>query len=67
MLKTDKQQLIEARNEGRDWREVFRGALDRYRGRRYLVFLVASDLGISHQTVYDWCKALGINLNDYRN
>ncbi len=66
MLKTDRQLLIEAANDGQDWQDVFRNSLSRHRGQRNLVALVSADVGISNPTLYKYCRALGINLNDYR-
>ena len=62
MLKTDKQMLIEAQHEGMDWRDVLRGALEKHRGKRNLVPLVSVEVGISNQTVYDYCRRLEINI-----
>lgn len=66
MLKTYAQQTLEA-NRGKGIREIVTGALERCRGRKNMVVLVAADLGTSEPTLRSWCHDLGISIADYRS
>ena len=66
MLKSDRQLLIDAEHDGRDWQDVLRDSLRRHSGRRNLVALVSADVGITGQTLYKYCRELAINLSEYR-
>ncbi len=65
MIKTPAQQMLEA-HRGRDIQDIVPGTLEKYRARANLVVLVAVDLGVSTVTVYNWCRELDINIDDYR-
>ena len=65
MVKSPTQEKLEAQRN-QDIREIVAGALERFRGRKNLLPLVAVDLGVSGMTVYRWCEDLGINIDEYR-
>ena len=64
-MKTDRQSLLEAQRH-QDIQDIVAGALEKYRGRRNMVMLVAVDLEVTDATVYRWCDDLGIDITDYR-
>ena len=64
-MRTTVQEMLEAQHQ-KDIRDIVSGALNVHRGRRNMVGLAAVYLGVSDATVYNWCEALGINIDDYR-
>lgn len=65
MLKTDKQLLLEAQR-GKDLKEILIESLQAHRGKKNMILAVALDVGVSHATIYDWCRDLGIDLNEFK-
>ena len=67
MLKSYRQQRIEAKNDGREFRDIFLHRLEQSKGTgTALVPLIALHFQVSTNTVYNWCRDLEIDLNDYR-
>ena len=66
MQKTTKQQLIEARNPGKNIREVIEDIMKSRQGQRLLVTRTAVDMDISDATLYQWCRDLGIDIEGYQ-
>ena len=66
MQKTTAQQLLEARNPGKSIREVIEGVMKSREGQRFMVAQAAIDMGISNGTLYQWCRDLGITIEEYR-
>ena len=66
MLKSYEQQRVEARYEGRGIKDILLELLDSHRGARSTSTAVAAELGYSDQTITNWARDLGIDLNDYR-
>ena len=64
-MKTDRQTVLELRR-GKPIVEILRESLEKNRGKRFLVALVALDLGVTDATVYNWCETLGIDIDQYR-
>ncbi len=65
-MKTTAQQLLEARNPGKDIREIIQDAMGSRKGQKYIVSRSAMDMDISPYTLYNWCKELDISIEDYR-
>ena len=65
MLKSPTQEKLEAQRDT-DIRDIVLGSLEKYRGCRNMVMLVAVDLEISDATLYRWCYGLGISISEYR-
>ena len=65
-MKTDKQELLEIRHGGKPWGRILRDTLEEYRGHRNQVARVAVALNLSNATVYNWCRDLGIDIDEYR-
>ena len=64
-MKTDRQTVLELQR-CKPIVEILRDELERTRGKKFQVALVAFDLGVTDATVYKWCEAYGINIDDYR-
>ena len=64
-MRTTVQEILEAQHQ-KGIREIVSDALRLYRGRRNLVGLAAVDLGVTDATVYNWCRDLGIDIDEYR-
>lgn len=47
-------------------RQIVIDVLEKYQGRRNWLLLVAIDLEVTDTTVHNWCKDLGIALDDHR-
>ena len=45
--------------------QIIRDALGNHRGRKNMVHAAAIDLGITGTTIYQWCRELGIDLEEY--
>lgn len=65
-LKSYTQQRVEAQHDGKDIKIVLMECLEAHRGLRNLPTVVAAELGVSDQTIYNWCSQHEINLDDYR-
>ena len=65
MIKSYTQQRLEVQREA-DIREIVMAAFRRAQAHRNMVTLVAVDLGITAATLYNWCRELGISIDDYR-
>ena len=65
MIKTPSQQRLEAKRD-EDIRVIVPSTLEKFRGRINIVTLSAADLGVSTVTLYNWCRELGIDINEYR-
>ena len=66
MLKSYVQQQIEDKYEGKEIKVVLEELLEKNRGKRNLSVVIAAELGRSDRTINNWCRALDIDLNDYR-
>ena len=66
MLKSFTQQTVEARNEGRDIKEILLALLEKHRGEENMTTMVAAELRVSHQTIRNWCHKFDLDLNLYR-
>ena len=64
-MKSPTQEKLEAQRH-QDIREIVAGSLDKYRGRKNFLMLVALDLEVSDATIYRWCEDLDINIDEYR-
>ena len=64
-MKTTTQQLIEARNPGKDIREIILEVMGSRQGQKNIVSKTATDMEISDSTLYHWCRELGISTDDY--
>ena len=64
-MKTDRQTVLELQR-AKPIVEILREALEKNRGKRFQVTLVALDLGVTDATLYNWCDDLGIDINEYR-
>ncbi len=65
MLKTDKQLLLEAQR-GKDLKQILEDSLRGHKGERNMILSVAVEIGVSHATIYDWCRDLEIDLTTFR-
>ena len=65
MPKSPTQEKLEAQRD-QDIREIITGVLEKYRGQRNQMMLVAVDLEVTDATVYRWCSELGIDIDEYR-
>ena len=65
MNKTPTMEKLEAQRQT-EIGQLVRDALDRHRGDKNMVMLVALDLGVTDATVYNWCGRLRIDVEDYR-
>ena len=66
MLKSHRQQIVEASRGGRDIRDIVPEVFEQFRCRTNIVLLVAAELGVSDTAVYKWCREFGIDIDDYR-
>lgn len=66
MLKSYVQQQIEDKYEGKEIKVVLEELLEKHRGKRNISVVIAAELGRSDRTINNWCRDLGIDLNDYR-
>ena len=64
-MRTTVQEILEAQHQ-KGIREIVSDALRLYGGRRNMVGLAAVDLGVTDATVYNWCRDLGIDIDEYR-
>ena len=65
MFKSPTQEKLEAQRK-KDIRDIITGVLEKFRGRRNFMMLVAVDLEVTDATVYRWCEELGIDIDEYR-
>ena len=64
-LRTDKQALLE-KTHGKPLDQVLRDTLEKHRGKKQQITLTGLDLEVTGVTIYNWCRELGINIDDYR-
>ena len=64
-MKIDRQTVLELQR-AKPIVEILREALEKNRGKRFQVTLVALDLGVTDATLYNWCETLGIDIDEYR-
>ena len=57
MIKSPTQEKLEAQRK-KDIRDIITGVLEKFRGRRNFMMLVAVDLEVADATVYRWCEEL---------
>ena len=57
--------MLEAQRH-EDIQEIIAGSLEKHRGQKNLVMVVALDLGVADVTIYRWCTDLGIDIDEYR-
>ena len=65
MFKSPTQEKLEAQRK-KDIRDIITDVLEKFRGRRNFMMLVAVDLEVADATVYRWCEELGIDIDEYR-
>ena len=65
-MKTDKQTVLELQRS-KSIEEIIRDSLEQTRGEKFQITLAALDLGVTDATFYSWCRALGIDIDEYRN
>ena len=65
MMKSPTQEKLEAQRK-KDIRDIITGVLEKFRGRRNMLVLVAADLEVTGTTLYRWCETLGIDIDEYR-
>ena len=64
-MKTDKQTVIELQRS-KPIEQVLQETFERHQGKKLLVAHVALDLDVTDATVYNWCRDLGIDIDEYR-
>ena len=65
MALTPTQEKLQA-ERGQDIAGVLRSALESRRTQKHMVTLAAIDLGVTDATLYQWCRELGIDIDEYR-
>ena len=65
MIKSPTQEKLEAQRK-KDIRDIITGVLEKFRGRRNFMMLVAVDLEVTDATVYRWCDEFGIDIDEHR-
>ena len=66
VAKTPTQMLLEAQNPGKSIQEIIKDALRSNQEDKHMVARTANDLNITAQTLYNWCRELGINTDEFR-
>ena len=64
-MKTPIQELLELQRH-LPIKDILLTTLEQYRGRRASNVMVAADLGVSTQTLANWCKEFEIDIHSYR-
>ena len=64
-MKTDKQIVLELRT-GMPIEEIVRDALEKHRGDPLFMLRAAVEMEVSDSTLYNWCRSLDIDVDDYR-
>jgi len=64
-MKTPIQELLELQRH-LPIKDILLTTLEQYRGRRNSSVMVAAELGISVQTLANWCKEYEINAHSFR-
>ena len=65
VMKTPSQELLELQRH-LPIKDILLTTLEQYRGRRNSNVMVAADLGVSVQTLANWCKEYEIDIHSYR-
>ena len=61
MTKTPTQEKLEAQRG-----KIVRDALEERRGQKHMVTIAAMDLGVTDATLYQWCREVGVDIDEYR-
>ena len=61
---TPTQEKLEVQKK-KEIRQIIQDALEKHRGRKNMVHAAAIDLGITGGTIYQWCRELDIDLEEY--
>ena len=64
VTKTLKQEKLEVQRK-KEIRQIIRETLESHRADKYMAQAAAIDLGITSGTMYQWCRELGIGLEEY--
>ena len=64
VTKTLKQEKLEVQRK-REIRQIIRETLENHRADKNMAQAAAIDLGITSGTMYQWCRELGIGLEEY--
>ena len=64
-MKTPTMELLELQRH-REIKDILISSLEQYRGRRNSNVMVAADLGVSVQTLANWCKEYEIDIHSFR-
>ena len=64
VTKTLKQEKLEVQRK-KEIRQIIREALENHRADKNMAQAAAIDLGITSGTMYQWCRELGIGLEEY--
>ena len=64
-MKTPNQELLELQRH-LPIKDILLTTLEQYRGRRNSNVLAAADLGVSTQTLINWCREYEIDIHSYR-
>jgi len=64
-MKTPSQELLELQRH-LPIKDILLTTLEGFRGRRNSNVLAAADLGVSTQTLTNWCKEYEIDIHSYR-
>ena len=64
VTKTLKQEKLEVQRK-MEIRQIIRETLESHRADKYMAQAAAIDLGITSGTMYQWCRELGIGLEEY--
>ena len=62
---TPTQEKLEVQKK-KEIRQIIQDALEKHRGRKNMAQAAAIDLGITGGTIYQWCRELDIDLEEYR-
>ena len=64
-MKTPSQELLELQRH-LPIKDILLTTLEQYRGRRNSNGMAAADLGVSTQTLINWCREYEIDIHSYR-
>ena len=64
-MKTPTKELLE-RQPHHPIKDILLTTLEQYRGRRNSYVMAAADLGVSTQTLINWCREDEIDIHSYR-
>jgi transcriptional regulator with PAS, ATPase and Fis domain len=64
VTKTLKQEKLEVQRK-KEIRQIIREALENHRADKNMAQAAAIDLGITSGTIYQWCRELDIDLEEY--